>query len=339
MRVGFNPNKNQTLVKSKFTHLVVMPVYIPKQEGYFKDSFQILQYSLDSLFKTSHSKTYISVVANGCCLEVQNYLDNLLKNNQIQELIITTAIGKINAVLKGIAGHDFPMITVTDADVLFLDDWQNATYAVFENFPKTGAVCTTPSSRSYKTYTGNIYWRYFFSKKLAFTKVINPNALKAFAHSVGNEYFYNQIQLEKYLTISNKDFKAVVGAGHYVTTYRKEIFMKINKLNTDYTLGGSSESDFLDMPVVRQGLWRLSTADNFTYHMGNVKEDWMTDKLLKLNEKSIELTCDLAPIKKGFNWYCFVKEQLFARIIHKKRLRRLLFRLKGLSKREANQYV
>ena len=77
MRIGFNPQKDKKLHPSDFFHQVVVPVYIPNQKGYFKDSFSILKLCLDSLFRTSHKKTYFTVVNNGSCDEVRAYLDHL----------------------------------------------------------------------------------------------------------------------------------------------------------------------------------------------------------------------------------------------------------------------
>ena len=61
MRLGFNPHKDKIQEVSDYGHQVVIPVYIPNQEGYFKDSFTILKLCLNSLFKTSHIQTYFTV--------------------------------------------------------------------------------------------------------------------------------------------------------------------------------------------------------------------------------------------------------------------------------------
>ena len=42
MRIGFNPNKDKPKSTSHYFHQVIIPVYIPNQEGCFKDSFAIL---------------------------------------------------------------------------------------------------------------------------------------------------------------------------------------------------------------------------------------------------------------------------------------------------------
>mgnify|MGYP006210777449 CR=1 FL=1 len=126
------------------------------EEGYFKDGLQILKLCLDSLIITSHDKTFITVVCNDCSLQVMDYISLLYIQNKIHEVIFTNGIGKINAILKGLAGQNCPIVTISDADVLFLNGWQKATYEVFEAFPKAGVVCTTPSSKSFNNKTFNL---------------------------------------------------------------------------------------------------------------------------------------------------------------------------------------
>lgn len=339
MRIGYNPNKDKPLDLNDFFHQVIIPVFIPNNKAYFKDSFKILEYCLESLFKTIHPKTYITVVNNGSCFEVIDYLNNLQKNGKIQEVIHTDNIGKLNAILKGISGHNFQLITVSDCDVLFLKDWQKETYNVFERFPKTGAVCPTPSSRSLKNYTFNIWFDLLFSKSLHFTKVKNPSALKAFANSVGNLNMYNELHLQKYLTVSNGKFKAVVGAGHFVATYRKEVFEKSDKKYSNFMLGGDSESKLLDIPVVKKGMWRLSTEDNFAYHLGNVEEEWMeqTLKEIKSNDFLPIFHLHLKEVKSSKIQF-LLKHKIFSRIITRDIIWNYCLKLKGLSKEEAVKY-
>lgn len=340
MRIGFNPNKDATLDGNNFSHQVIVPVYIPSLEGYFKDSFGILKLCLTSLFATCHSQTYFTVADNGSCMEVAHYLDQLREEGQLHEVIHTPNIGKLNAVLKSLTGGNFPLITVTDADVLFLDGWQAETYEVFANFPKTGAVCPTPSSKSFKTHTANIWFDLFFSKRLRFTPVKNPEALKMFAASIDNKAFYNDHHLNKYLTVANGNYKAVVGAGHFVTTYRGSVFSDLSARYSDYKLGGTSESSLLDIPVVKKGLWRLSTADNFAYHLGNVEEPWMMDTVNNLNQENKKV--EGQPLRKTTNsssFSYFLKNKIFGKLFSKKSVVVLLLQFKGLTREAAKKYV
>lgn len=341
MRVGFNPQKDKKVEQSECFHQVIVPVYIPNQEGYFKDALTILKYCLESLLCTSHKKTYITLVNNGSCVEVAEYLVSLYESKQIHELIHSTSIGKLNSVLKGSAGHSFPLVTVSDSDVLFLTGWQVASYQLFHSFPKAGAICPTPSSRSFKTFTSNIYWDLFFSNSIKFRAVKNPDALKAFGHSVGDKDFYNEIQLKKYLTISNNKCTAVVGAGHFLTTYRGCIFDNNFTRFSNFKMGGNSETDLLDLPVVKKDFWRLSTEDNYAYHMGNVLEDWMEVTLNKQKEdfNTAEINCPNFTFYGNIKACYWLKTKMFSRIIFNKRILKMFFKSHGLSDKRANEYL
>jgi hypothetical protein len=339
MRVGFNPHKDKTQSASDCFHQIVIPVYIPNLEGYFKDSLEILKLCLDSLFATKHDKTFITIVNNGSCVILVDFLNDLFHKNKIQEVIHTTNIGKLNAVLKGISGNSFPLITVSDADVLFLNGWQEASYAVFDSFPKAGAVCPTPSSRSLRTHTANVYWDLFFLKKLNFSNVVNPDALKVFGLSVGDVNFYNAAQLRTFLTVSNGTMKAVVGAGHFVATYRTEVFNNLESRFAKYKLGGNSEGQFLDIPVIKNGFWRLSTADNYAYHMGNVVEDWMFGAVSKLAQNDKGSDFELKPIRPSSKLEYFVKSKLFSKFILKKKIMKYFLIWKGLDTKDAENYL
>lgn len=285
MRIGHNPNKDKKIPKGDFFHQVVIPVYLPNNEGYFKDGFQILQICLNSLLKTTHQSTFISVVNNGSSKEVQAYLDALFKEGKIHEVIHTSSIGKINAVLKGITGQNFPLVTISDADVLFTNDWQEATYAIFNAFPKAGVVSPVPVYRKQLEFTQPLHFDYFFSKKLQFTAVKNPEAMTLFAKSIGwprlDEKWKDVI-----MTVTENDVTAVVGAPHFVATYKRELFEELpTKISNDY-LGNQTEQKFFDSSVLDFSAYRLTTYDNFAYHLGNVKEDWMDEKLGQLKQSA-----------------------------------------------------
>ncbi|WP_318643162.1 glycosyltransferase family protein [Flavobacterium ardleyense] len=336
MRVGFNPNKDKEIVKSDYFHQIIMPVYIPNQEGYFQDSFKILTMSLESLFKTCHSKTYLSIVDNGSCSEVSSYLNTLKIEGKIHELIQTSNIGKLNAIFKALSGHQFALITITDSDVLFKNGWQSGTYQVFENFPKAGAVSPVPSSKMYKYYTENIITSNFFSDKLKFTDVVSPEGMKAFASSIGNREFYNNVHLSKYLTIESSKIKAVVGAGHFVCTYRAEVFVDRNMNFSIYSLGGDSEGRFLDKSVLQKDLWRLSTTDNYAFHMGNVFEDWMTRTFKEISLESLHF--DALGLLKIKNRKFTPLTKIFAKLFANKIFRNIFLKYKGLTAEQATIY-
>lgn len=338
MRIGFNPNKDKIQESNDFFHQVIVPVYIPNQEGYFKDSFQILRLCLESLFKTCHGQTYITVVNNGSCDVVVKFLQQLFSEKKIHELTHSTNIGYVNAMLKGIFGHNFPIVTTSDADVLFLNDWQKESYKLFDAFPKAGAICPTPSSKTLKFCSYNQMFDCLFSRKMKFTIVKNPSAMLRFASSIGKPNFYNEFHLNKFLTIANKNIKAVVGAGHYIVTYKGCIFNNLKEKHSGFVLGGGSDN-LLDKPVAKQGYWRIATEYNYTYHMGNIIEPWMAEKFNMIEDHRNLLL--KIPRLKQINQneiVNFTKEKIFMRFLIIKPVWHLFLKYKGLTKEEVNDY-
>ena len=46
MRKGINPQKNSEVTTTEYYHKVIVPVYVPHQEEYYKDAFKILKICL-----------------------------------------------------------------------------------------------------------------------------------------------------------------------------------------------------------------------------------------------------------------------------------------------------
>lgn len=337
MRIGSNPNKDKVLLKSDFFHQVIVPVYIPNQEGYFKDSFVILRYCLQSLFKTSHRRTYFTIVNNGSCDEIVTYLNSLHQENKIHELIHTTNIGKFNAIFKGLVGSSFQLVTITDADVLFLNDWQKATYEVFEAFPKAGVVSPVPIPKACKYLSAHVFFENLFNNSIKVSKVKNAEALKKFAISLNNVSNLSEIHFEKQITIQKNNVISVIGSGHFVATYKADIFEELNSIYSDYIMG-TGEGLYLDSPSVRFGYWRLSTENNYAYHLGNTCEDWMQLKFEELkDDTSLYNTLQLLPFSRN-KFYIWISQTLFKRIIYHTFIWGKFLKNKGLSDCEVADY-
>lgn len=338
MRIGSNPNKGKRVDTTSYYHQIIIPIHIPNQEDYFKDALEIFKLCLASLFKTSHDKTFITIVNNGSCSEVVDFLNQLYGSGKVHEVIHTSSIGKVNAVFKGLVGHNFKLVTISDADVLFLNDWQQNTYNIFNHFHKSGVVSTTPNPRLVKYKTSNIFFDNLFSGSIQFDQVVNPESIKMFAKSIGLPDFFNQIQLERYLIVSSNNAKAVIGSGHYVATYRGEIFNNLKLKWSDYNLGGNSENNLIDEVVLSRGFWRLSTLNNYTFHMGNTLENWMEETLKSTQDNTQEFQEICFKVNSFNRQLNFVKTKIFPRIIFQRFFWILYLRVKGLSKKEAEIY-
>lgn len=336
MRVGLNPHKDKPLEASEYVHQVIIPVYVPNQDDYFKDSFKILQLCLQSLFATVHNKTFITIVNNGSGEFVKDYLDDLLKNRKIQEVIHTENIGKLNAILKGLAGNTIELVTISDSDVLFLTNWQLETSKIFNEVPKAGVVGIVPQFKMYEANCGNVIFDNVFNKKLKFIPVKNPKALIRFYDSIGWDRNYNQDFLAYHLGLEiNPDLNVLVGSGHFVATYKKDIFDEITTF-IPYKLGGISEA-YLDIAPLKKGYWRLTTQDNFAYHLGNTLEDWM--EIAPIQARTIEcLYSNFEKSKRTNTLIYFIKNRLFLKFISIKVLVKLFLKWKELPKGMIKKY-
>ncbi|PHR74597.1 MAG: hypothetical protein COA67_00550 [Lutibacter sp.] len=341
MRKKYNPSKDlQESTANSYNYRIVMPLHIPNFEGYFKDAFTIFKMSLQSLYKTIHQKTAITIVNNGSCDAVVDFLNDEFKKGTIHEVIHTEPIGKLNSLLKVLRNIEEEYVTVSDADVLFLNGWQDSTTQVFNVFPKAGVVGIIPQFKLYTTFSYNLLFDNFFSKKLQFTKVINPEALIKFYKSIGWDDTYNKDYLKTNLTLeSDTKVKAIVGSGHVVATYKNEVFEQLPIENSTYQLGGNSERLYLDEPVLKTGGWRLTTNNNYAYHLGNVFEGWMLEELNAINDESDrEIIKSSTVLLKSSKWKYNLKNHLFRKLLSRKSIfKRMLIR-KGLDKTIAEKY-
>lgn len=279
MRIGNNPQRDKKLNLGNFFHQIIIPIYIPHLQDYYKDSFEVFKICIQSIIKTSHKQTLITVVSNGSCEEVNEYIITLHDNNQIHDYTITKGIGKLNSILKGLVGMNLPLVTITDADVLFLNNWQKATYEVFEHFPKAGSVSLVPNPSLSFYKTANIFRDNIFCRKnIEYSKIKNIDAFLNFANSIGQLDNFMKRNYQEILTIKDSDnHKAVIGGGHFVATYKTEMFNFDFIKNTDFVLGGNSVNELLDDKPILLGLWRLSTEENFAFHLGNTLQDWVKE--------------------------------------------------------------
>ncbi len=335
MRVGHNPQKDLPLQGLDFDHLVIIPLYIPDFEGYFADSLTIFDRSLNSIIETSHQRTMIAVINNGSCAEVVQHLQYLLEHHKIHELIHTQNIGKVNAILKGLAGNNIPVVTITDADVLFLPGWQNETISIFNHWPKVGIVGLVPQFKMYEAHCGNIIADHLFSKNLRYTAVKDPDALVSFYDSIGWKRNYNPDYLKYALTLNSGDKSVYAGNGHVVATYRKDIFTEILSWQ-GFRLGGDSEQ-YLDRAALRKGYWKVTTYNNYACHMGNVMEDWIREYKPQ-PMKSEPLSYQPVARHKVSGWSFVFKNKALVKIFSIRFLYLIFMKVKGLPAESAKKY-
>lgn len=340
MRNGENPIRDKLIDNNDCFNRIIIPLYIPNEEGYYADAFQIFKLCLLSVKKTSSSSVKISVVSNGTCDAVNTELLNLFKEDLIDELIVEKqAIGKINSILRALRTAQERLITVTDADVLFDNGWEKAVLDVFKAFPNAGSVSPVPVFRTHLRLTSNIWFRYFFSDKLYFRPVKSPEGLTAFAKSIGWSWLDLKFKDVIGTLKSKNETIAVLGCSHFVVTYKREVFNQSPKENSVFQLGGNSEHNYLDEPVIKMGGYRLATYDNYAFHMGNTFEPWMNEVFenLKEAEKLIIDYKSLQTLKENKLEYFFC-EKIFKRLFAIKKIQTSILKYKGLTQEQIKNF-
>lgn len=317
MRAGDNESRDKLVASRKAQHRVIIPLYIPRETEYYKDALTIFKMCLKSIKKGAVDQVPITVVANGCSQEIHEKLLALVPLGLIDELFIETEqLGKINSIRKALQASEEHFVTITDGDVLFLNDWDKAVCEVFHAFPRATAVAPVPIHKTFNQYVANIWFDYLFSKKIAFAKAKNPQALELFVKSIGWPYLADAKKLEILTLKASNGLEAVVGCSHFCTTYRKEVFTFAPQEPTQFTLSGDSEKRYLDLPTIQANGYRLSTAANHAYHLGNVLESWMEEsfKNIVAKDKTALDWPKARPLQKSRLRY-ILKNKLFKKLL------------------------
>jgi len=282
-----NPKKLEGLEITISKHRTIVPVYIPNTEGYYKDAFDLLKLCLTTLFQTISKNSVVTVINNNCNEEVSEYLYDLFKAGKIEQLILnTTNKGKIEAVLDAFRNSKENLITITDADVLFKQDWLLETKKVFNTFPRVGFVSPLPLPDGCNYYSKWSWFYGFLNGKIVREEHADIESLNLFKKSILIEKELSDIEKTPF-KLKKNGITAVIGAGHFCATYNKNIISEI-----PYEFSGNKfgvgEALFFDKPIEDAGFLRLATDKGWVFHMGANTEEWMLDVVNENVKKEVK---------------------------------------------------
>ncbi len=300
MRVGSHPDKSETDLNIQlFYHRIILIVYIPEVGGYFKDARKILETSIKSIKATIHNKAAITVINNGSCDEITNFLESLAKRKVLDKLVwYPTNKGKIDPLIAEVRSSYETLITISDFDVLFKSNWISEVEAIFSKIPSCGMVGHLPDPVKYKGFNSATLLSGLFSGRLKQVKQDFKNELSIFAQSINTTY--EKYGKENILTYTKNGLETVVGAHHFSATMRRDYIWHVDTKPSLKKMAGNSEYHYVDKPVDRMGCLRLSPRYPVVYHMANTWESWMDAELERIQNgnKSIE-TSNMPPLKKS----------------------------------------
>lgn len=284
MRVGQNPEKKESRKLVYKKHRIIIPVFIPKSEDdYYKESLDVFKFCIESLIRTIDTdNTAITILNNNSNYDVQCLIESYFDKKIIDKYVkYAENKGKVYAVLQEARASYEDFLTIADADVFFLNNWQLEVQNVFEKFKEVGVVGLTPDPNMAFYCNNSIFYSEYFKIKKG--KIVADTDLELFENSIGNANLFVTQKTnwkEKQYYLEKEDVRVIVGANHFASTYRKKIFKKLPFQKPIYVFPGG-ELDFLDIPIDKLGYYRVSLPKAFAYHMGNTIDQNLDLSILK----------------------------------------------------------
>jgi hypothetical protein len=277
MRVGMNPQKEYPKIILHTHHRVIIVVYIPEMTGYYQNVLEVFKLSLESILATKNDKCAVTVVNNGSCREVVDYLSGLYAQGKVDAVIHHREnVGKIDALVGAARGTREPLITLTDVDVLFKKGWQENVEEVFGKMKNAGSVSPIPVRKTMNYRTGSTLKKIMLGQ-VGFSLQPIPENFDDHNRFLESVNWQKETSNDKlWPVVEQHGAKAILGSSHQVMTLNREIFFTTVPSEPSFApVSNDSEGKYIDRPVNYAGGMRLSTYHNYAYHMGNQVEDWM----------------------------------------------------------------
>ncbi|WP_416448160.1 glycosyltransferase family A protein [Leeuwenhoekiella sp. A2] len=322
MRAGVNPEKYKLEKNKKFYHRIIMPVYIPNvEEEYYQNMPLVLKIVLEQLFNTINPLiTSVTLINNNSCQTIEKVILSFL--SKINKYVkYSENKGKVNAVLTEARGAYEPFITIVDADVILIAGWENAVFSIFRQFPKAGVVAPLPCPGLAFNHNSSVFYEHYLFGKIKYDQILEKKDIQFYLEGLGNPAILNRDNrpyhwYEKQYYLDNNGIKAIIGAGHFVATYRAQLFKKENNF-PELKFKNGYENEFIDILADKYGYYRLSTITTYAYHLGNSLDDNVKE-LCKMEGSA--LTFDLiSPQKKLLKRALspFIWRQFFFKVLKK----------------------
>lgn len=276
MRQGVNPEKYKGEKNIKKKHRVIVVFYIPNiTDDYYKESINVLDNCLESLMNTiNFETTCITLINNNSATSLNLVIDKYISKGKIDKYVLYSENrGKVYALMNEIRGIYEPFVTISDADVLFIKGWEKAVFNVYKNFEKAGIVAPLPCSNLAFNHNNSVFFDKMLALSLKKSKIVADRDCDIYLEGLGNDSLLNRNnrkfnwRTHQYF-IKNKNELAILGAGHFVATYRTALINSSNDY-PEFKFFNGYEDKFIDNKADTKGYYRLSLHKTFAYHIGN----------------------------------------------------------------------
>ena len=295
MRLGVNPEKYKGKKNILKKHRIVVFFYIPNvKDDYYNESIQVLDACLNSLVNTiNYNTSCITLINNNSCVEAQSVVNKYVNNKQIDKYIVYSENrGKVYAIMNEVRGIYEPFVTISDADVLFIKGWEKAVFNIYKNFKNAGVVAPLPCSNLAFSHNNSVFFDSMLKLSIRKKKIVSDKDCDIYLEGMGNSSLLNRNnrtfnwRTHQYY-LRNNNCYAVVGAGHFVATYRTALINNYHEF-PEFKFFNGYEDKFLDDKADLLGYYRLSLPKTYAYHIGNKIDDNVT-KFTQINGELMNL--------------------------------------------------
>lgn len=295
-RVGVNPARGKETRQRPNPVTVAMITYIPDLSGYFAQRLEVLKVSLASLLRHTKPPHDVMIFDNGSCPEAVSYLETLRAEGGVDYLLLSRRnLGKIDAMRILFQAAPGEIIAYSDDDVFFYPHWLEAHLEILDTFPRVGMVSGVAvrnaafhANRSLEALIKAQEQEERAVPGLRIERMRHiPDEWEAdWAQSTGREveaHLQATRNHEDWVLSFNREgqiIKAIGSANHFQFVSPKEIILQA--LPTRWTgklMGAMIE---LDEAVDALGYLRLSTAQRYTRHLGNVLSPQLLEEARRL---------------------------------------------------------
>lgn len=268
MRVGNNPLKINVAPDRLQDVVLTCITHLPNQIGYHAERFEVVRTCLTSMRMGARRAHTLMVWDNGSCPELRDWLQNVFKPDV---LILSGNVGKNTArtSLFGMVKAD-SIVTFSDDDMYFYDNWLNPQIELLQNFPNVASVSGYPVRTSFRWGNENTLNWAKMNGTLECQRFMPEQWERDFCLSIGRDY-----EAHRQTTATENDYRVTYqGRQAYCTSHHCQFIGNagtLNKVKVYDTLALGSERNY-DIALDKLGL-RLSTTKRLTRHIGNVIHD------------------------------------------------------------------
>jgi GT2 family glycosyltransferase len=287
VRKGQNPGRQELKAYSPEKLAIAALMYIPVEEGYFANTWNIFQFHLASVHQHTGEPFNYVVFDNGSCPAVRRRLEELHEQGWIDWLILSNQnLGKTGALNWMLEALPNEWICYSDSDMLFRPGWLQASWKIDASFPDCGMVGAQVVFPDREVDKGNTRFRNTPDPRFRFSQV-KPTLQAVDEYCRGRNIHperqkdYRAMQLDQVEDLHSGVKAYLGGNSHAQWLARRDVIRKILPLPAGLQLS-REEDTFQDARMDELGLLHLTTTEPFLYHMGNTLDEELNEELNRL---------------------------------------------------------